>query len=57
LVNVSLLTSEPNCELPNMVDGGGPAGVNDGPVVGGGPAGVVDGFSAISEKTDLPREG
>lgn len=50
-VNLNLLTSDPNCELPKMVEGGGPAGVKDAPV-GGGPAGVVDGFSAISLKTN-----
>jgi hypothetical protein len=59
LTLVLVLVSVPatNCELPNMLDGGGPAGVKDAPVLGGGPAGVVDGFSAISEKVDLPREG
>ncbi len=51
-----MLTSEPNCELPNMVDGGGPAGVNDAAEFGGGPAGVVDGFSAMSEKVDVALE-
>ncbi len=55
-MNFNLLTSEPNCELPKMVDGGGPAGVNDAPDWGGGPAGVVEGLSAMSENVDLPRE-
>lgn len=39
-----------------MVDGGGPAGVNDAAEFGGGPAGVVDGFSAMSEKVDVAFE-
>lgn len=39
-----------------MVDGGGPAGVKDAAEFGGGPAGVVDGFSAMSEKIDVPRK-
>jgi len=56
LVLVWVSVPVPNCELPNMLDGGGPAGVKDAPVSGGGPAGVVDGFSAISEKVDLPLE-
>lgn len=58
LVNFNLLTSEPNCELPKTVDGGGPAGVKDVTVSGGGPAGVVDGFSAIPPvRVGLSLEG
>ena len=36
---------EPSCELPNMLAGGGSAGVKDR-ADGGGPAGVVDGLEA-----------
>ena len=40
--------------LPNIEDGGGPAGVKDLADEGGGPAGVVDGFSARLESPFLP---
>lgn len=36
---------EPSCELPNILDGGGSAGVKDR-ADGGGPAGVVEGLEA-----------
>lgn len=42
LVNFSLLTPEPNWELPNVDSGGGSAGVKDAAEDGGGPAGVVE---------------
>jgi hypothetical protein len=42
LVNFSLLTPEPNCELPKVEGGGGSAGVKDAAEDGGGPAGVVE---------------
>ena len=32
-----------SCELPNTLDGGGPAGVKEFVADGGGPAGVVEG--------------
>jgi len=53
--NCSLLTLEPSRELPNAVDGGRPAGVNDAAEEGGGPAGVVDGWLEIPAKSGLGK--
>jgi hypothetical protein len=38
------LCCEPNRELPNTDEGGGPAGVKEPADDGGGPAGVVEGL-------------
>jgi hypothetical protein len=47
-VNFSLLTPEPNWELPNVAAGGGSAGVKDAAEDGGGPAGVVENWFDMS---------
>lgn len=53
LPNRSLLTPVPNCELPKIVDGGGPAGVKECVDDGGGPAGVVEACPSRVEKSGL----
>ena len=43
--DVKRVLPEPSCELPNILGGGGSAGVKDR-AEGGGPAGVVEGLEA-----------
>lgn len=47
-----------SCELPKNVDGGGPAGVEDGIMrEGGGPAGVVDGMLVLLARRESGVDG
>ncbi len=50
-----LTSLDSSWELPNGVDGGGPAGVKDPNAGPGGPAGVVDGFEATLLSKALVR--
>lgn len=44
------LLLDASCELPNIDEGGGPAGVKEPAEEGGGPAGVVVGLEAMFSK-------
>ena len=56
-VNLSLLTPEPNSELPKADGGGGSAGVKDAVEEGGGPAGVVENCLDVSANSGRPFAG